>query len=94
MAPSLIFSKTIFRLILVSAFLSVINEVAPNEPVVHLANWLLWLWAIGHLIDPMINLCTWVLNKWRQRAAQRHRQDAAIAKETEPVPLSHWGLHD
>ena len=68
MAASRIISKTICRLVLVSAFLSVINEVAPSEPVVHLANWLLWLWAIGHLIDPMIKVCTWVLDKWRQRA--------------------------
>lgn len=94
MATSRIISKTIFRLLLASGFLSLINQVAPNESVVHLANWLLWFWAIAHLIDPIVTGCTLGFYKWRRAAAQRRLRSAAISKEIEPIPLSHWGLHD
>jgi hypothetical protein len=94
MATSRIISKTIFRVILVSGLLSVINDVAPNDPVIHWANYLLWFWALGHLIDPFGRMVAWAFHHWLQRAAQRRCRKVAVAKATEPVPLSQWGLHD
>lgn len=94
MATSRVVGRTIIRIILVCGFLSMIDEVAGNVPVVRLCNVLLPIWAVSHLFDSCGRLAAWAFRRTRELRKQRRLRRDMIAKETEPVPLHHWNLHD
>jgi hypothetical protein len=94
MATSRVVGRTIVRAILVCGFLSMINEVAGNVPVVRLCNILLPIWAVSHLFEAAGRLTLWAFHQTRQVRRQRRMRREVIAKEVEPVSLHHWNLHD
>lgn|ERR1017187_5302786 len=101
MTISVVISKTVFRILLVSGFLSLINEAAPNYATVHLANWLLPIWAVSLFLDPIGRMCARAFYRYRQVAQQRRQAtaqspggEAVVAEETQPLDLGQWGLHE